>query len=619
MINKPLGEILIEKNLITKEQLARALELQKETGSLLGEILVSLGLITPLQLYHVITEQGPFEYAGGNLQLLAQEIDPKLLSFFNPQDFFQFSFFPYRTNHDEIEILTPNPNNGSLRQFLENRFPGKRLTLKLITPYELDWLAHIFFKDKFLLEATSGLFYRSPEESAMRVFTPIQWISLGILCALIIIGVFTLPHSTLLILLGLANLFYAINVIFRYVLSSAGAKLDTNSSLFKKTDYQLRPSDLPIYTILLPLYHEPSSVIRQLKTAIQNLDYPPEKLDVIFLIEEDDQETLIHCKAEKPPYNVRFVIVPKGMPKTKPRACNFGLAFARGEFLTIYDAEDIPERDQLKKAVAYFRSSPPNIMCFQNALNFYNAEQNILTRLFTLEYSYWFDYLLPGLYLNHLPVPLGGTSNHFRTKILRDLGGWDPYNVTEDADLGMRASYRGYQIGILPSTTFEEANSQVKNWIRQRSRWLKGYLQTFLVHNRHPFQVIRNSGWKGWFTLQAFIGGTTLGQAFSLILWILFFIWLFNRGEFLQSYFSGPILYLGVFNLIIGNFLGIYLNMLAVFRRRNDRLIFYSLLNPLYWWLASIAAWKGIFQLFTRPFFWEKTIHGLQFKGKPDE
>ena len=230
--------------------------------------------------------------------------------------------------------------------------------------------------------------------------------------------------------------------------------------------------------------------------------------------------------------------------------------------------------------------------------------------------SYWFDYLLPGLYLNHLPIPLGGTSNHFRTKILRDLGGWDPYNVTEDADLGMRASYRGYRVGILPSTTFEEANSRVKNWIRQRSRWLKGYLQTFLVHNRHPFQVVRNSGWKGWFTLQVFIGGTTLGQAFSLILWILFFIWLFNRGEFLQSYFSGLILYLGVFNLIVGNFLGIYLSMLAVFRRGIDRLIFYSLLNPLYWWLTSIAAWKGIFQLFTRPFFWEKTIHGLQIKEK---
>jgi len=538
MTSKPIGEILIEKNLITKEQLAQALELQKETGSLLGEILISLGSITPIQLYQVITQQGPFEYTGENLHLLAQEIDPKLFLFFNSQDFFQYSFFPYRYDHEELEILTPNPNNVSLRHFLEDKFPGKKLIIKLITPYELDWLAHIFFKDKFLQEATSGLFYRSPEESAMRVFIPVQWISLGALCALILIGVFTLPRLTILILLGLANLFYAISVIFRFVLSSSGAKLDTNSSLFKKNEPQLRPNDLPTYSILLPLYHEPPNVIRQLTTAIQNLDYPPEKLDVIFLIEEDDQDTLVHCKAEKPPYNVRFVIVPEGMPKTKPRACNFGLAFARGEFLTIYDAEDIPERDQLKKAVACFRSSPPDIMCFQNALNFYNAEQNILTRLFTLEYSYWFDYLLPGLYLNHLPIPLGGTSNHFRTKILRDLGGWDPYNVTEDADLGMRASYRGYRVGILPSTTFEEANSRVKNWIRQRSRWLKGYLQTFLVHNRHPFQVVRNSGWKGWFTLQVFIGGTTLGQAFSLILWILFFIWLFNRGEFLQSYFD---------------------------------------------------------------------------------
>ena len=357
MTSKPIGEILIEKNLITKEQLAQALELQKETGSLLGEILISLGSITPIQLYQVIAQQGPFEYTGENLHLLAQEIDPKLFLFFNSQDFFQYSFFPYCYDHEELEILTPNPNNVSLRHFLEDKFPGKKLIIKLITPYELDWLAHIFFKDKFLQEATSGLFYRSPEESAMRVFIPVQWISLGALCALILIGVFTLPRLTILILLGLANLFYAISVIFRFVLSSSGAKLDTNSSLFKKNEPQLRPNDLPTYSILLPLYHEPPNVIRQLTTAIQNLDYPPEKLDVIFLIEEDDQDTLIHCKAEKPPYNVRFVIVPEGMPKTKPRACNFGLAFARGEFLTIYDAEDIPERDP----VSYTHLTLPTI------------------------------------------------------------------------------------------------------------------------------------------------------------------------------------------------------------------------------------------------------------------
>ncbi len=619
MIRKPLGEILIEKQLITEEQLNQALELQKQSGSLLGEILVSQGFIAPVTLYQVITEQGTFQYAGENLHMLSQKVDQKLLSLFSPQDFFHYSFFPVRVDGDAIEILTPNPNNESLTQFLNKKFPEKKPVAKAITPYELDWLTNFFFKEKFLQEATTGLFFRSPEESAMRVFTPAQWVGFAVLCFLITTGLFIAPRWSLILLFGLANLFYSINVVFRFLLSVTGAKFD-NLTLFSEEDYtKLHSNDLPIYTILLPLYHEPQSVIRQLTSAIRNLDYPQEKLDVIFLIEEDDQETLAHCKAEKPPYNVRFITVPHGMPKTKPRACNYGLAFARGEFLTIYDAEDIPEKNQLKKAIAAFRSYPPDFMCFQNALNFYNADQNFLTRLFTLEYSYWFDYLLPGLFSLRLPIPLGGTSNHFRTQVLRELGGWDPFNVTEDADLGMRASYRGYRVGVINSTTYEEANSQVKNWIRQRSRWLKGYLQTFLVHNRYPLQVIRKSGWKGWFTLQAFIGGTTIGQASSLVLWILFIIWLLARGEFLQPYFSGAILYVGIFNLIVGNFLGIYLTMLAVFRRGIDRIIFFSLLNPVYWLLAGIASWKGIFQLFTRPFFWEKTIHGLQPGEKSHE
>lgn len=248
-------------------------------------------------------------------------------------------------------------------------------------------------------------------------------------------------------------------------------------------------------------------------------------------------------------------------------------------------------------------------------MNFYNPTQNLLTRLFTLEYSFWFDNLLPGLSHLRLPIPLGGTSNHFRTEALRDLGGWDPFNVTEDADLGMRAHYRGFRVGILPSTTYEEANSRIRNWIRQRSRWLKGYLQTFLVHNRRPLHVLKTSGFRGWLTLQLFIGGTPLGYAASVVLWGVFFAWLFSRGKFLEPYFSGPILCIGAMNLFVGNFLGVYFSMFAVFRRNLDQLLPVALLNPLYWMLAGVAAWKGIGQLFSRPFFWEKTVHGLH-RGK---
>ena len=231
--------------------------------------------------------------------------------------------------------------------------------------------------------------------------------------------------------------------------------------------------------------------------------------------------------------------------------------------------------------------------------------------MFTLEYSYWFDYLLPGLETLDLPIPLGGTSNHFRTDRLRELGGWDPFNVTEDADLGIRASQRGYTVGVINSTTYEEANCQLKNWIRQRSRWIKGYMQTWLVYNRHPWKYLKQLGLKSWLAYQFLIGGTVVTFLISPVLWVLLIYWSVTRAYWLESLFPGWVLYISLFNLSISNALGLYLNMVAVFRRRYYELLLYALLNPIYWQLHSIAAYMALWQLFVKPFYWEKTIHGL--------
>lgn len=611
MKEKRLGEILLEKGLITREQLEEALALQRESKGLLGEILIAQGFLSPLKLYQVLAEKEELAYLGEELPKLVQMVDQKVLSFFSPSDFVRFKFFPLRHENHYLEIVTPSPQSAPLRAFLRERFPHAELRMNLITPYELDQLIATFFQKEFLQEATTGLFFRSPDESAAQVFTPFQWVTLTGIAILIGAGFLFSPLLTITILFAVLNFFYAANVVFKFLLSLKGSQTEYTTTVTEEEVNALDPATLPVYTILLPLHREPLPVIQQLLESIRHLDYPQEKLDVIFLIEEDDPETLRYCKMSKPPYNVRFLIVPRGFPKTKPRACNFGLLFARGEFLTIYDAEDVPDRDQLKKAVATFRKFPPEFICFQAALNFYNANQNFLTRLFTLEYSYWFDYLLPGLFTLKLPIPLGGTSNHFRTETLRELGGWDPFNVTEDADLGMRASYRGYRVGILNSTTFEEANSHLKNWIRQRSRWLKGYLQTFLVHNRNPWRIFKKSGLRGWLTLQLFIGGTPLGQAASVLMWSIFLAWLLLHRTLILPFLPDHLVIIGSFNLLWGNFLGVYLSMLAVFRRNLHTLLPFSLLNPLYWILAGVAAWKGIWQLFSRPFFWEKTIHGL--------
>jgi cellulose synthase/poly-beta-1,6-N-acetylglucosamine synthase-like glycosyltransferase len=285
--------------------------------------------------------------------------------------------------------------------------------------------------------------------------------------------------------------------------------------------------------------------------------------------------------------------------------------------VVIYDAEDVPDPDQLKKAVVAFRTSDPNVACLQAKLNYYNSKQNLLTSWFTTEYSMWFDLFLPGLDAAQVPIPLGGTSNHFPTAILREVGAWDPYNVTEDADLGVRLFRRGYQTAVLNSTTLEEANSEVYNWIRQRSRWVKGYIQTYLVHMRHPIQLWRALGTKGFVSFNMVVGGTFASFLLNPVFWSLTALWYMAHAGFLRTLFPGPVYYLGMASLVVGNFAFVYLNVAGCLRRGHYGMVKHALLTPLYWGLMSLAAWKGFLQLWTNPFYWEKTAHGLYRRPRP--
>ena len=363
---------------------------------------------------------------------------------------------------------------------------------------------------------------------------------------------------------------------------------------------------LPVYTILVPLYKE-AEIFDQLVSSLLTLDYPHNKLDIILLLEADDQETIDVIKKHPLPPHFRSVIIPTGYPRTKPRACNFGLFHASGEYLVIYDVEDRPESDQLRKVLDTFRQKDQSIFCVQCRLNYYNIRQNLLTRLFTLEYSFWFDLMLMGLSILGAPVPLGGTSNHFRTEDLRKLGGWDAYNVTEDCDLGMRIAIAGYQTVVIDSTTWEEANSQLQNWIRQRSRWMKGYIQTYLVHMRNPVKLFQKFGIKKFLSFQLIVGGAPLILLCAPLLWIMPVMTNSRSVASIQSYYDVidilPLL------LYIATFL--FLGICGALVRHNYDLLGYALLFPAYYALQSYAAWKGLYQLFTKPHYWEKTQHGL--------
>lgn len=331
-----------------------------------------------------------------------------------------------------------------------------------------------------------------------------------------------------------------------------------------------------------------------------------------MLLEEDDRETIEIVRSVVWGQEYEVLVVPDGLPKTKPKACNYGLAKARGEFLVIYDAEDRPEPDQLRKAIVGFRRiSDEKVICLQAKLNYYNQNQNLLTKWFTCEYSTWFDLYLPGLGAVDSPIPLGGTSNHFKTDKLNELCGWDPFNVAEDCDLGIRIHRFGYRTQVMNSTTWEEACSHLGYWMRQRSRWIKGYIQTYLVHNRNPLKVMKELGIKDWLSFHMIIGGMFFCFLINPFFWLLTFLWLIFRLEVFSIFFPGIIFAFAAGCLFLGGFSFVYLTVAGTLRRRYFHLIKYSLLSPLYWVLISIGAWKGLWQLVLMPHFWEKTKHGF--------
>lgn len=463
---------------------------------------------------------------------------------------------------------------------------------------------------------THDFLSKHPEDSAYPTLTSPQK---KLFLIVIVLSLFLFSRDMVSYLLILNFLF-----ILFYIFFSAYKLFLINLSLMKKREMEFTPQEiaslkdeaLPLYTILVPLYRE-RETLKELAKSLDAIDYPKDKLDIQFLLEEDDKETISLCQSLPLPSCYRMVIVPHSFPKTKPKACNLGLSRARGKFLVVYDAEDRPEPDQLKKAVLGFGKTDNSVICLQAKLNFYNQRQNWLTRWFTTEYSMWFDLFLPGLVIIDAPIPLGGTSNHFKTESLRELGGWDPFNVTEDCDLGIRLHKKHYRTQMIDSTTWEEACSNLRVWIRQRSRWVKGYMQTYLVHMRHPLKLLFSSGGKTFVHFHLVIGGTFFSFLINPVYWILTLLWFFAKWNLVTLLFPLPLFILGTLCLFIGNFVFVYAAALGSFKRGYFDLVKYALLTPLYWALMSIGAWKGFFQLLFNPYHWEKTTHGLSRTRQP--
>ena len=455
--------------------------------------------------------------------------------------------------------------------------------------------------------------------SALRVITPVQAVVLSILVLACITGFFLFHLGMAVAIIALLTVIYLSDLILSFVLSARTLNLSVEEHIDEAVVHALANAEWPRYTILCPLYRE-VEIVSQFVQAMQALDYPANKLQILFLTEEDDASTRQVIQAMNLPSHFSIITVPDGKPRTKPRACNYGLLQATGDYIVIYDAEDIPDPLQLKKAVLTFANQSEKTACVQAKLNFYNAKQNLLTRWFTAEYSLWFDLTLPGLQKLGVPLPLGGTSNHFRTALLRSLGAWDAFNVTEDCDLGLRMAYYGFKTAVLDSTTYEEANSQVKNWICQRSRWIKGYMQTYLVYMRRPHVYLKRERLAEFLSLQIFVGAKTGVLLINPFMWALLLLYIvLHPVNLFHTLFPAPVLYMAVTCLIFGNFFYMYSHFIGCMKRGQYDLVKWTLLIFIYWGMASIAAFVALQQLILKPHYWEKTRHGLhlQTTGTP--
>lgn len=585
---------------LSPRQVGQARLRAKRNGSRLEEELVAGGDVDEETLYRTMADQCglpflasiPPEQVSGDEAVDTQLCRPMLLRL--------------RSDHAPPRLaLAPALRDFGRHQAAFQQSVTRRRSHEVTTPSAIRravWEAGARRRVRAVVKA---LEHDQPMDSASR--TLVSWqafllggftFSLAILAVLSPFGVAQAIHAFLTvtyaftILLRLASLFY---------LCPAEAAAGTEPE----------EDCLPVYTVLVALYRE-SGMIDQLLAAISALDWPASRLDVKIVCEEDDHETLNALMLRSLAPYIEVIRVPPCPPRTKPKALNYALQGARGEFVTVYDAEDRPGAGQLREAWQCFRKADDRLACLQAPLVIDSHRPNWIADLFAADYFAQFRCYLPMLERHGWPIPLGGTSNHFRLSALKDAGGWDPHNVTEDADLGLRLARRGYRIGLIRTPTLENAPDRQSVWIRQRSRWMKGWLQTFLVALRQPRHFLRALGWQG--ASIAVITGA--GTVLSALLYPAFFasIALVSTWAALGTLppllsVPGILLIMSGLNMIAGYGYSLF-SVIAWHRHAGRSVKATTLLRiPHLWLLLTIAAWRAIWHLVIAPHAWDKTPH----------
>ncbi len=453
------------------------------------------------------------------------------------------------------------------------------------------------YRESRLQKACFHLLKTQPDKSIKSGIPISQKVSflvfLTITCALFILGQFSIND-----IMVVFSIFLLLQVIFRFY----AAKISIfNSPKTKSTSPSKKSVSfaLPKFTLLIPLYHEQAVASRSV-SAMEALNYPADKLEVFYLTEEDDKATESALKKAIKHQNFKIISVPKHAPRTKPKALNYGLQFSTGDIVTVYDAEDIPHPQQLFAAAQAFQNGGTNLAVIQAPLHAYNGEESWIASQFDLEYAIHFDVWLPAMTKMGWPIPLGGTSNHFKKNVLEKVGAWDPFNVTEDADLGYRLALNGYSAGMIELPTREEAPINLAQWLPQRTRWIKGHIQSLAVLSRKPFETIKSLGlWRSLGCLITFVSAIlTAGLHGPLLLYLAYSI--ITAPNTLNPLHLIPIIL--AFSSVI----------LAALASSAVTRCFKPLLTaPFYWPLMSFAFIRAIWELHTRPYIWSKTQHGI--------
>ena len=598
-----LGQILLEMGAVQPGDLLKALALRNRQDVRLGDILLTHGWVRETDLMAALSKQSN----AAVIDLLAEPPDPRLIDRLGPELCLKEAMVPWRRIGGVTLIATARPEHFTrLATELPPEYGPYRMALAPERDVHAALLARrqtaLIRRAEIKVDPDRSCRTRNEKLAAWLVFAITAVSVAGLILAPVVVFavLFLWAMVTLYATMGLKLVAWIAEMLAQRR-ARAGAALRA-----------LRPAPmqrLPIISIMVPLYKE-RDIATRLVARLSRLNWPRELLDILLVVEQTDLTTREALSGADLPRWMRVVTVPAGPIQTKPRALNYALNFCRGSVIGVYDAEDMPEPEQLHIVARRFAESPPEVACLQGILDYYNPRTNWLARCFTIEYAAWFRAMLPGLARLGLVVPLGGTTLFFRRGPLEELGGWDAHNVTEDADLGIRLARAGYRTELIPAVTHEEANCRAVPWVKQRSRWLKGYAMTWAVHMRNPARLWRDLGPKRFFGVQILILGALSQYLLAPLLWTCWLI-LFGIWHPISAIMSEGLENLLLFTFVLTEIVNITVGAWAVRGKDHRHLIPWVPTLNLYFPLGALAGWKAIYEVITKPFYWDKTVHGV--------